>query len=64
MMTQKVLEILRIAVHLGDGEEDILKKNSNQKTIPEDGEGAIAPNNQVPITLLQNHLVHGGALEE
>ena len=72
MMTQerkgKLLEILllRIVVHLGDvqGEGAILKKNSNRAIIPQDGEGAIAPKNQVPITLLQNHLVHGGDLEE
>jgi hypothetical protein len=68
MMTQKgkELEILRRVVHLPDGEGggDMLNKNSNQVSIPQDGEGAIAPKNQVQITLLQNHLLPGGALEE
>lgn len=67
-MTHKVklLEILRIVVHLGavEAEGDILKKNRNQATIPQDGEGAIAAKNPVPVTLPQNHRLHGGALEE
>ena len=41
----------------------ILKKNSNQEIIPQDGEGAIALKNQVPVNLPQNHLLHG-ELEE
>jgi hypothetical protein len=67
MMTQKgkMLEILMIAVHLGDvGGGAILKKNSNQAILPQDGEGAIAAKNQILVTLLQNHLLPGGALEE
>ena len=59
---EKVLEILKRVVHLGDVGGAILKKNSNRAIIPQDGEGAIAPKNQVPITLLQSHLLHGGAL--
>jgi hypothetical protein len=74
-MTQKekVLEILKRVDHLGDvGGGAILKKNNNRAIIPQDGEGAMptagyayAPKNQLPITLLQSHLLHGGgALEE
>jgi len=70
MMTQKgkvrEILILRIAAHPKDVEAGgaILKMNSNLAIIPQDGEGAIAAKNQVPATLPQNHLLHGGDLEE